>query len=554
TYGDQNTNISKALKSIDDIYRNETAPILLLSDGNQTLGSDYEFSSKTLNQPVYPIILGDSTIYTDLRIELLNTNRYAFLKNQFPVEVVLSYKGERPVRSSFVISQGNSQLFRQNVEFSENDNTITLNLTLPASAVGLQQYTATILPLEEERNTLNNTQRFAVEVIDQATNILVVSDVVHPDLGALKKSITSNDQRTFTLLTSSEAVSKLTEFQLVILYQPSSRFAAVFEEIDNQKKNTLLITGINTDWNFLASVQDRYDKEITNQTEEISGILNPNYGMFAVEDIGWNDFPPLSTQFGQLTINSPHEILLEQSINGFASEAPLLATLESNGERHAIFDAEGLWKWRAHSFLLNENFEAFDEWMAKLMQFLASSERRSRLEVNSEPFYYNNNRVMISAQYFDKNYVFDQRASLRINLINKDTDERIVYPMLLNNNFFEVDLNNLPAGNYTYTVVVEEEGVSRSGTFTLLDFNVEQQFDNANVTKLHRLATNTTGEAFFPSQLQDLIDSLVDNEAYKAIQKSEQKTVPLIDWKYLLALIILSLSLEWFIRKYNGLI
>jgi hypothetical protein len=30
--------------------------------------------------------------------------------------------------------------------------------------------------------------------------------------------------------------------------------------------------------------------------------------------------------------------------------------------------------------------------------------------------------------------------------------------------------------------------------------------------------------------------------------------VPLIDWKYLLAIIALALAAEWFIRKYNGLI
>jgi len=30
--------------------------------------------------------------------------------------------------------------------------------------------------------------------------------------------------------------------------------------------------------------------------------------------------------------------------------------------------------------------------------------------------------------------------------------------------------------------------------------------------------------------------------------------VPLIGWKYLLALLVLSLSIEWFLRKYKGLI
>lgn len=554
TFDDRNTNLSKALNTSNEIFRNNTAPTILLSDGNQTLGSDYEFTSKKLKQPVFPIVLGDSTKYTDLRIEQLNTNRYAFLKNQFPVEVILVYSGQETVNSTFVVSQGAAQVYRKSVSFSETNNTVTLNFNLPSSRVGLQRYTAQVVPLEVERNKVNNSKRFAVEVIDQATNVLVVSDIIHPDLGALKKAITANEQRTFTLLKPSDAISQLNDFQLIVLYQPDRKFAGVYSEIEKLKKNTLTFTGMQTDWNFLSSIQNQFEKEVSNQTENVSGVLNQNYGTFAVEDIGFNDFPPLETQFGALSVLIPHETLLEQSVDGFASEYPLLATMELNGKRDAIFDGEGIWKWRAQSYVLNDNFEDFDEFMAKMIQYLASTKRRSRLEVNSETFYYNNNRISLSAQYFDKNYVFDPRASLQVSVKNSDTEERAVFPMLLKNNFFEVDLNSLQAGNYEFTVSVDNEAIARSGSFTILDFNVEQQFGNANVTKLRQLATNTGGRTYYPSQIEELISFLLNSDRYPSIQKSEQKTVPLIDWKYLLALIVLMLSAEWFIRKYNGLI
>jgi hypothetical protein len=68
------------------------------------------------------------------------------------------------------------------------------------------------------------------------------------------------------------------------------------------------------------------------------------------------------------------------------------------------------------------------------------------------------------------------------------------------------------------------------------------------------LATKTKGTAFFCNETDQLIDQLVTNQNYTSIQKSEQKVVPLIDWKWLLALIALSLTIEWFIRKFNGLI
>jgi len=554
SFDKKNTNISKALSSVNELFKNQTAPTIIITDGNQTLGNDYEFSSATFKNQIYPVILGDSIKYTDLKIEQLNTNRYVFLKNQFPVEIILSYSGTNPVNSEFVVSQGAATVYRSNVSFSENETSKTLNFTLPANSVGLQKYTAQILPLADEKNKTNNYKQFAVEVIDQATNVLVVSKITHPDLGALKKAITTSERRTVTFKKPTEAVSILNDYQLVILYQPDRSFASVFSEIEKSNKNTWVISGLQTDWYFLNSAQNNFNKEASNQSDDVQALLNTNYGTFAVENIGFENFPPLHIEFGALTISVPNEVMLEQTVSGIANGNSLFATMEINGKRDAIWDGEGFWRWRARSFLETESFQSFDDFIGNLVQYLASNKRRSRLEVSSETFYYNNIPIKISAQYFDKNYVFDNRASLNITVKNKETEKETVFPMLLRNNYYEVDLNSLQAGEYNYTVSVTNEAVASSGSFTILDFNVEQQFLNADVAKLRRVAQNTSGKAYFTTQSDSLIQSLLENTNYQNIEKSEQKVVPLIDWKYLLALIVLALAAEWFIRKYNGLI
>jgi hypothetical protein len=554
TFSETNTNIAKALSATNEVFKSTIAPTLLISDGNQTLGSDYEFSSATFKNPIFPVILGDSIKYTDLKLERLNTNRYAFLKNKFPVEAILVYNGTGSVNSQFIVSQGAAIVYRENVSFSETANTKTISLTLAASRVGLQKYTAQVVPVEAEKNKVNNSKQFAVEVIDQATNVLVVSSIVHPDMGMFKKAIETNEQRKVTFAKPNEAIAQLAENQLVLLYQPNRSFAAVFSEIEKLKMNSFIISGTKTDWNFLNNAQAVFQKEVTGQREDASAELNINYGAFAMEDIGFSNFPPLSTLFGELQITVPHEVVLNQTVSGFNTENPMLATTEINGKRDALWDAEELWKWRAQSFLQNNNFQEFDEFVGKLIQYLASNKRRSRLEVSNESFYYNNIPIKISAQYFDKNYVFDTRASLTISAVHQESKQRTVFPMLLKNNFYEVTVNSLPAGEYAFTVAVGEEAIARSGSFTILDFNVEQQFGNADVAKLNRVATNTNGTTYFPNQIDGLIESLINDNRFQSIQKSEQKIVPLIDWKYFLSLIVLFLIAEWFIRKYNGLI
>ena len=127
-------------------------------------------------------------------------------------------------------------------------------------------------------------------------------------------------------------------------------------------------------------------------------------------------------------------------------------------------------------------------------------------------------------------------------------------PLLLNNGNYSVDLSGISAGSYNFTIKHNTEAIAASGSFEILEYNVEQQFLNADAEKLKALANNSQGTAVFSSETNKLISSLLEDSRYATIQKSTKNIVPLIDWKYLLGFIAISLFIEWFIRKYNGLI
>lgn len=552
SFSERQTNISNPLQSLNEIYKNNVAPTILITDGNQTLGTDFEFSAHNFEQAVYPVILGDTVIYKDLAVTQINVNRYAYLKNEFPVEVFLLYTGDTSEDTRFTVKQGSTTVYQQNLSFNTQENSKVVEFKLPANKVGVQRYTVEVSALENEKNVENNTKFFAIEVIDQATNVLLVSDITHPDLGALKKSITSNEQRELTIKTPEEALEGLDNFQLVILYQPTNSFNLLFDRLENSRQNTLLISGKNTNWSFLNNKQNRYSKAAYSN-EQVQASLNTSYSLFSVEDIGFNSFPPLETSLGDLKVNIPNNVLLRQNILGIQTESPLLVTFEENNRREALFDGENLWKWRANSFVKNKSFKPFDDFMSSLIQYLSSDKLRSRLEVTAESFYYNSGDVKILAQYFDQNYNFNNRASLTVTVKNQDTKQLSTFPLLLNSNFYEVNLSSLPAGDYSYTVSVSDEALSTSGSFSIIDFSVEQQFFNADVSKLKRISKLTEGSFYFIDDYTNLVEDLLQDNRYVSIQKSEQKIVTLLNWKFLLFLLVILLAIEWFSRKYNGL-
>ncbi|WP_179334831.1 VWA domain-containing protein [Winogradskyella costae] len=553
-FNERQSNLALALKQFGEVYANQTAPIVIVSDGNQTYGSDYSYTAKGVKQPIYPIILGDSTVYSDLSIKQLNVNRYVYLKNKFPIEIIANYSGNDPITTELKIWSGNAEVFRKTLQFNALKSSEIISTALMANSVGVKTYRVELVALDNEKNTVNNIKNFGVEVIDQKTNIALVYDRLHPDLGALKKAIESNEQRNVSIFKPKDIINKINDYQLVILYQPNNNFNSILKKIEEQKINTFIISGATTDWNLLNQTQGYFKQKITNQTENFQPSLNQNYGTFIVENLNFNSFPPLKSEFGTLQITVPHETLLYRTINGITTEDILLATFEADATKHAILNGEDVWRWRAQSFINTGSFNGFDEFINKLVQYLSSNKKRKRINIDYKSFYNGNDDVIISAQYFNKNFEFDNLASLSIVLNNKDDDTTKEVPLLLNNGNYTVDLGGINAGLYNFTIKHNTESISASGSFQILEYNVEQQFLNADITKLKIIANTSNGSAYFPSQIDNLISGLISDNRYKTIQKGTKNIVPLIDWKYLLGLIALSLFIEWFIRKYNGLI
>jgi len=546
------TNLDEVAKSLKSIYKNTSFPTVLITDGNQTSGNDYVYSFDA-NNKVYPLIVGDTTTFLDLKVSQLNVNKYAFHKNKFPVEVFLNYSGNKNITADFRISQGNSVLSKQTVSFSSSKKSVILNVLLPADKVGLQVFKATISTNEKEKNTYNNTKNFAVEIIDQKTNVAIISAINHPDIGAMKRAIESNAQRKVTVV-KPNSINLLQDYNVLILYQPTNEFKSVFEKNKLAGINTFIVTGNSTDFNFLNQQQPNLVFKMSGQKEDFLAEFNSQFNLFAIDNIGFENFPPLQNAFGTVTTNGSVSTLLSSKIRNIDINAPLLVFAENQGERSAFLLGENLWKWRLQSHVDQQSFEKFDVFVDKIIQFLASNDSKKSLVVNHESFYNSGEAIEISAQYFNKNYEFDEKARLTISVTNAKTKQTKNYDLLKGNNSFKVNLDGLSAGGYDFSVKELSSKTSHIGHFEILDFDIEKQFVNPDVEKLSQLAVQTQGKVYYPNQVDTLIKSLLDNENYKAIQKEIANKTPLIDWIWLLVLIAIALTSEWFIRKYNGML
>lgn len=546
------SNIHDVAVNLKQLNKNAFYPVVLITDGNQTIGNDYVYGFHE-STTLFPVVLGDTTTTFDLKINQLNANKYAFLKNKFPVEVFLQYNGNKSVSTTFSIEKNGKKVTSQTVNFDAKNKVQSVQILLEADRVGLQKYKAVLSSSVKEKNSYNNSKNFAVEVLDQKKEIAIISDISHPDIGAIKRAIESNAQRKVTIVKPNE-ISDLKKYNVLVLYQPTASFKKLFEANKNVNINTFIVTGMATDFNLLNQLQSDLVFKLTNKKEDFTASFVSDFNLFAQTDIQFSQFPPLENPFGKITEKGSVNTLLKAKVNGIEVGNPILTFSEKGTSRNAYLLGENSWKWRMESFVLNQSYEKYDLFIDKIIQYLSTNSAKKSLLVEHESFYNSGETIEIFAQYFNKSYELEENANLSITLTNKNTRSTKNYNFSKANNGYQAIFDGLTPDNYTFQVKETTSNASYNGTFEVLDFDVEKQFVNPDVSKLQQLANQNNGEIIYPNQIDNLVQKLLQKDTYLPVEKTIIKNSPLIDSFWLLVIIVVSLAIEWFTRKYNGLV
>ena len=547
------SNIAKALNGVAKIHSKTPVATILLSDGNQTIGEDYAHFITPNQMGLYSITLGDTTQYKDFSIGNINLNKYAFLNNKYPVEIYVHYKGKGNSSSNFTVTSNGKKLYSKLLDFTEDNNSQFVSFHLKADKIGVTNLNFSLSPLNNEKNILNNSRKQALEVIDEKTKVVFFTTMNHPDIGALKKAIEVNGQRSvsiFNLRTNKDKT--LPEADVYILYQPNIAFEEVYKVLKNKDANIFTITGPKTDWRFLNKIQNVIQKNVSGADEAVFPIKNAGFSLFNLENFNPSKFPPLQEDLGEILINRTHEVLLEQEIKGALLGEPMLVVADNDGAREAILFGEGIWKWRLQEYRDQNNFKNFDQFIGQIVRYITANKSKSRLDVTYNTIYNGTQEAILTAKYFDTTFEFDPNAAVKLFLKSEHGNKEI--PMPLKGSFYKADLSNLLEGAYSFRIEAGKDFLEKKGQFTIVSFDRELQNKSANDAKMIQLVLKNKGAHFYPSKINSLKKELLNNPHFTPVQIPHEKKVSLIDFKWLLGAVLLLLGLEWLIRKYNGLL
>jgi hypothetical protein len=117
---------------------------------------------------------------------------------------------------------------------------------------------------------------------------------------------------------------------------------------------------------------------------------------------------------------------------------------------------------------------------------------------------------------------------------------------------YTANIGQLPVGTYNYSAKSNNQKGVKTGNFIIQALQAELTQTRANFQLLNTLANETNGQFFTYNNLDKITDNIITNDNIQSIIYKNSKLNELINNKWIFFVILLLLSIEWFIRKWSG--
>lgn len=558
-FNQKKTNIGAVFDQIHEKYiRRNIGAILLLSDGNYNEGIYPTYSAKQLNfVPIFSIGIGDTVPKKDLAIQSVFANEIAFSSAIFPIEIEGNAMGFKEKSATLELYQNGSLIDSKTIQLPSSDNnTFSHKFEVKANGKGYQRFTVKIQSNEKEYTLTNNSKTIYVEIIDERNKILLISNSINPDIGAIR-SVLEKNKNMKTEVKLAHNIKKLPQCDLVIYYNPTAPYKPeIWNEINRLKKSVLIVLGSDLKNSGLSQLNIGVSNVMGNKTDRVQARFNTSFPLIHFSDelkVKIADFPPLKVAFAGNWTNIG-DVLLYQQMNGVVLQRSLVGLNRIGEQKTAVIYGQGLWRWRLSEQKQYGNTKVFDELISKLVQYLSVKQNTSKLRVYPPKNASNQDEIIFRAEFY--NDAFQLITEPEIKLIIYDENKKTISSSVLykSTNDYSLNLGRLHSGKYSWEASTNfgNKKYKKSGEFIVRDISMETLSLNANFNILNELSVSSKGKFYTFNKRKEAIKELKKRKEISTVRFEETAFNELIDYKILFFIVILLLSLEWAIKRWLG--
>lgn len=565
-FEDKVTNFSELLRGVYDLYGGQNlGAVVIASDGVYNEGSNPAYSDVALSAPVYTVALGDTTPKKDLLLKRVFHNKIAYLGDKFTVQIDVAANNCTGQQSVITVSKVSGDQVRQlqsiPVTINGSDFFTTKEVQIEADEAGVSEYRISLAAIPGEASTQNNRKDILIDVLDARQKILILANSPHPDVSALKGTMESNKNYQVSVAYINDPGTDVTKFDFVVLHNlPSftNDISALVKKMDDARIPRLFVAGLQTNYYTLSQLQGLVAMQSDGrQSDEVQGNVSDKFAAFSLDAKIAEELPnynPMTSAFGNFSATTQAQVLLYKRIGKVNTDQPLLAVGEVNGIKTGLLLGEGLWKWRLFDYLQHQNHDMFDELIGKTVQYLSVKEDKRKFRVNQDKNIYNENEPLtFGAELYNDNYELTNDPDVSMSIRNSEGKE---FPYTFNKlgKAYSLNAGILPVGAYNYTANTNFNGqaLSFDGKFRVQPIQLELFETTANHAVLRALSQKFGGEMLYPADMNSLAEKIAANKTVKPLIYESTTTNPLINLKWIFAILAFLLAAEWFVRRYFG--
>jgi hypothetical protein len=231
---------------------------------------------------------------------------------------------------------------------------------------------------------------------------------------------------------------------------------------------------------------------------------------------------------------------------------PLWAFSNQNNEKTAYLFGEGLWKWRMLDYVENESHYATNELIGKTIQYLTVKDDKRKFRVYpTKNVFEEDEPVRFIGELYNASYELINTNDIKLKLINENK-QVFNYTFSKNGKSYALEIGLMSPGAYQFTANAEGIEETISGKLIVTALQTELVNTTADFGLLRDLSQKHKGEFLQASEIAKLADKIKANTAVTSVTYNEKKPDELINLKWVFFLLLILISAEWFIRKYEG--
>jgi hypothetical protein len=579
-----NMNFSDGVTNLQEVFNylrrsdKNIASVTLITDGVITSGSSPYYDAVNLGIAVFAVGIGDTSQKKD--VELKKVLHNDFLYAETPTRIIASVhnKGFAGEQVTATLYEDNNFISRQSVILSASGiQNISFDYTAQSS--GEKKLSIQLSTLRGEFTAANNRQVFYVNVLSNKVKVLLLASSPSPDLSFIKNSLAGDENievSSIVQIARDKFLNKL-NYRLLdsadVLFligfpsdeTPEDMLSRVIFKIRETKTPCFITLSAGISLTRLSKFGSELPFTLSQTLagfREVQPYVSPDQVNNPILQHGdgnrldkWNNLPPVPQPNVILNPRVESRTIAQIKINNSVIKSPLIISNNFSGRRSIAVLAKDIWKWKLQ--LAPKGINLFDSFIINSLRWLRAGEEQKPVKIKtSKKNFSQGERIEFTGEVFDESLNPVLNAAIKITITS-------------GNNKYETDMQNVGPGLYEGSIIINETGDFRysaealidgrvlgkdNGNFNIGEIDIEMINPVMNYNLLSLLTTDTGGDFFFPDDYTSLLNKLKELKTYSSREKIITSEFSLWSDTWMLLIAVFLFSLEWFIRKRNGML